>query len=130
MVKRFQVEDTPTFQKFKLAVDDARSIQIAVVRTTKPPRGTLTAIAELDSSPAAEAATGEHLSTRNPDRPAGGPLVGRDQLGLGVAGSGAVARLPPTMTAFSQVVAPGAGAVQSRLTTTFWPSVSTASGEM
>ncbi|TCO50568.1 hypothetical protein EV646_102642 [Kribbella antiqua] len=48
VVRRFPVEDVPKFQKFKLPVDDARSIQIAVTRTTNPTRSTLTAIAELE----------------------------------------------------------------------------------
>jgi hypothetical protein len=48
VVKRFPVEDTATFQKFKIQANDARSIQIAIVRTTKPTRSTLTAIAELE----------------------------------------------------------------------------------
>ncbi|GAA0600239.1 hypothetical protein HPO96_34575 [Kribbella sandramycini] len=48
VIKRFQIADSSKFQKFRLKVDDARGIQVAVVRSTNPSKSTLTAIAELE----------------------------------------------------------------------------------
>ncbi|GAB3954548.1 zinc ribbon domain-containing protein [Kribbella albertanoniae] len=48
VIKRFRLADSSKYQKFKLKVDDARGVQIAVVRSTNPSRATLTAIAEIE----------------------------------------------------------------------------------
>jgi hypothetical protein len=48
VVKRFPLEDVPKSQQFDFAVNDARSIQIAVIRSKAPSRTVLTAIAELE----------------------------------------------------------------------------------
>ncbi|HEY0471822.1 MAG TPA: zinc ribbon domain-containing protein [Kribbella sp.] len=48
VVKRFPLEDVPKSQQFDFAVNDARSIQVAVIRSKAPSRTVLTAIAELE----------------------------------------------------------------------------------
>lgn len=48
VIKRFRLADSSKYQKFKLKVDDARGVQIAVVRSVNPSRATLTAIAEIE----------------------------------------------------------------------------------
>lgn len=48
VVQRFPLKDVPAYQQFKLKVDDARAVQIAVIRTVAPTRATLTAIAEVE----------------------------------------------------------------------------------
>ncbi|MFB6721333.1 zinc ribbon domain-containing protein [Kribbella sp. NPDC056345] len=48
VIKRFRLADSSKYQKFKLKVDDARGVQIAVVRSINPSRATLTAIAEIE----------------------------------------------------------------------------------
>ncbi|GAA0930208.1 hypothetical protein GCM10009554_13110 [Kribbella koreensis] len=48
VIQRFTLKDVPAKQEFKLKVDDARAVQVAVVRTIAPTRSTLTAIAELE----------------------------------------------------------------------------------
>jgi hypothetical protein len=48
VVKRFPLEDVPKLQQFDLKVNDARSIQIAVLRTKAPSRTLYTAIAEIE----------------------------------------------------------------------------------
>lgn len=48
VVQRFPLKDVPAIQQFKLSVDDARAVQVAVVRTVAPTRATLTAIAEVE----------------------------------------------------------------------------------
>ncbi|MFI5706796.1 NADase-type glycan-binding domain-containing protein [Kribbella sp. NPDC051620] len=48
VIQRFTLKDVPTKQEFKLKVDDARAVQVAIVRTIAPTRSTLTAIAELE----------------------------------------------------------------------------------
>jgi hypothetical protein len=48
VVKRFPLEDVPGSQRFDLKVNDARTIQIAVVHTKAPSRTLATAITEIE----------------------------------------------------------------------------------